>query len=56
MDVIVWQLDLQLPMQSVHIITNVASLNPVHHEVYSIQLYVIKCVSCFPLIRGFFHQ
>ena len=34
--VIAWQLDLQLPMQSVLIITN---------EVFSIQYYVIKCVS-----------
>ena len=53
MDVIVLQLDLQLPMQSVHIITNVASLNPAHDEVCSIQLYVIKFVSCFPLVRRF---
>jgi hypothetical protein len=38
-------LDLQLPMQSVPITTNVVSLNPAHGEVYSIQLYVIKIVS-----------
>ena len=37
-------LDLQLPMQSVPITTNV-SLNPAHSEVYSIQLYVVKIVS-----------
>jgi hypothetical protein len=28
--VIVWQLDLQLPRQSVHIITKVVSTNPAH--------------------------
>jgi hypothetical protein len=47
---IVWQLDLQLPMQSVPITTNVVSSNPaqaVHH-------YVIK----FDLQQdsGFLHQ
>jgi len=41
---IVWQLDLQLPVQSVPITTNIASSNPVHGEVYSIQYYVIKFV------------
>ena len=36
--VIVLYLDLQLlPMESVHITTNVVSSNPVHGEVYSIQ-------------------
>ena len=34
--VIVWSLDLQLPMLSVPITTNVSS-NPAHGEVYSIQ-------------------
>ena len=34
---IAWGLDLQLHMQSVSIITNVASSNPTHGEVYSIQ-------------------
>ena len=43
--VIVWQLDLQLSMQSVPIIANVVSLNPAHDEVYSIQQYEIKHVS-----------
>jgi len=38
---IIWEFDLQLPMQSVPITTNV-SLNPAHCEVYSIQHYVIK--------------
>jgi hypothetical protein len=37
--VIVWKLDLQLPLQSVHFTTHV------HGEVYSIQHYVIKFVS-----------
>jgi hypothetical protein len=40
--VIEWQLDLQLPVQSVPITSNVVSLNPVRGEVYSIQHYVIK--------------
>ena len=40
MVMIVWYLDLQLPMQSVPITTNVMSSNPVH-----IQHYVIKFVS-----------
>jgi hypothetical protein len=38
-------LDLQLPVQSVHITTNIVSSNPVHGEVYQIQHYVIKFVS-----------
>ena len=36
--VIVWYLDLQLPVQSVPF-TTVVSSNPVHGEVYSIQQY-----------------
>jgi hypothetical protein len=43
--VIVWYLDLQLPVQSVPITTNIVSSNLVHGEVYSIQHYVIKFVS-----------
>ena len=39
-----WSWYLQLPMQSVPNTTNVASSNPVHGEMYSIQLYVIKFV------------
>jgi hypothetical protein len=35
-------LDLQLPVQSVPITTEVVSSNPAHGEVYSIQHYVIK--------------
>ena len=45
MVVIVWWLDLQLPVQSVSITTKVVSSNPVHDEVCSIQHYVIKFVS-----------
>ena len=36
--------DLQLPMQSVHITTSVMSSNPDHGEVYSTQHYVIKYI------------
>ena len=43
--VVVWSLDLQLPVQSMSITTNVVSSYPVHGEVYSIQHYVIMCVS-----------
>ena len=39
---IVWQLDIQLHMQLVHINTEVVSLNPAHN---SIQHYMIKSVS-----------
>jgi len=35
--VIKWQMDLQLPVQSVPIATIVVSSNPAHGEVYSIQ-------------------
>ena len=49
---IVLQLDLQLPVQSVPI-TNVVSLNTVHGEVYSIQHYVIKFVSDLWQASGF---
>ena len=51
--VIVWLLDLQLPMQSVPITTKVVSCNPAHGEVYSIQHYVIKFVSDWRLVGGF---
>ena len=47
---VLWYLDLQLPMQTVTITTKVVSLNPTHVEVYSIQLYVIKFVSDLRLI------
>ena len=53
MVVIVWQLDLKLPVQSVPITNNVVTLNPAHGEVYSIQHYVIKFVSDFRQVGGF---
>jgi hypothetical protein len=45
--VIIWYLDLQLPMQSMLITTKNVSSNPIHGWVYSIQHYVIKFVSDF---------
>jgi hypothetical protein len=58
MVMIVWMLDLQLqnvnvPVQSVPITTNVVSSNSVHGEVYSIQHYVIKFVSDLRKVGGF---
>jgi hypothetical protein len=41
---IVWELDLQLAVHSVPIITKVVSSNLDHGEVYSIQHYMIKFV------------
>ena len=49
---IVWYLVLQLPVQSVSINTEVVSLNPAHGTVYSIQLYVIKCVGDLRQVSG----
>ena len=46
-------LDLQLPVQSVPITTNIVSLNPVHGKVYSIQHYVIKFVNDLRQVDGF---
>ena len=43
--VIVWKLDLQLSVQSVHITTKVVSSNPVHGKVYLIQHYMIKFIN-----------
>jgi hypothetical protein len=43
--VIVWQLDLQIPVQSMPFTTKAVSWNPVHGKVYSIQHYVIQFVS-----------
>jgi len=54
---IVWYLDLQLPMQFVPITTNIASLNPTHGEVYflvRIQLSVIKFVSYLRQVGVFY--
>ena len=54
--VIVWQLDLQLLMQSEPITTNVVSSNLAHGEVYSVQFYVIKFLSDLWQVGGFLHQ
>ena len=51
---ILWLLDLQLPMLSVPITTNVVSSNPAHGEVNSIKHYVIKFVSDLRQVGGFF--
>jgi hypothetical protein len=53
MVVIVWWLDIQLPVQSVPIAKKVKSLNPIHDKVYSIQHYVIKFVSDLRQVGGF---
>jgi hypothetical protein len=45
--------NLQLPMESVLITTNVVSSNTAHGEVYSIQHYVIKLVSDLRQVGGF---
>jgi hypothetical protein len=51
--VIVWKLDLQLPVQSMPITTNVVSSNPANDEVYPIPNYVIKVVSDLRQVGGF---
>ena len=53
MVLIAWQLDLQLHIQSVPIITKVLSTNPVHGEVCLIPHYVIKFVSDLRQVGGF---
>ena len=53
MFVTVWSLDLQLPMESALITTEVVNSNPAHGEVYSIHHYVIKCVSDLRLVGSF---
>jgi hypothetical protein len=50
---VVIELDLQLPVQSVPITTNVVNSNLVHGEMYSIQHYVIKFVSDLRQVGGF---
>ena len=52
MVMIVWLLDLQLPVQSVPITTKVVNFNPVYGEVYSIH-NVIKFVSDLRQVSGF---
>ena len=49
----IFNLFLQLPMQSMSVITNVVSSNPAHGEVYLIQHYVIKIVSDLRQDGGF---
>jgi hypothetical protein len=51
--VIVWLLDLKLPVQSVPITTEIVSSNPADGEVYSIQHYVIKFVCDLKQVGGF---
>ena len=51
--VIVWKLDLQLPMQPVPTTTNVVISNPAHEEVHLIQHYVITFVSDLRQVDGF---
>ena len=50
---IVWQLDLQLRMELVPIISKVVSWKPAHGEVYLIQRYVIKFDSDLRRVGGF---
>ena len=54
MIVIIWYLDLQLPVQSVPITTIVVSSHPDHCQVYLKQHYVIKFVSDLQQVDGFF--
>jgi len=53
MVVIIWFLDLKLPVQSVPNTTKVVSLNPTHGKVFLIQHYVIKFVSDLQHVDGF---
>ena len=45
-------MDLQLPVQSVPITTNVVSSNPSHGKVYSMQHLMIKFVSVLRQVDG----
>ena len=49
---IIWQLDLQLPIRSLPITTKVVSSNPAHGKVYWIQDYVKKFVSDLLQVSG----
>ena len=51
--VVIWYLDLQLPVQSEPITTKIVSSNALHGEVYSIQHYLIKFVSDLRQVSGF---
>ena len=53
MVMIVWQLDLQLPVKSVPITIKVVSLYPVHREAYLMQHYVIQFVIDLRQVDGF---
>ena len=53
MVVIIWSLDLQIPMQSVPITTKVVSSNPAHGKVYLMQFYAIKFVSDLRQVSSF---
>jgi len=49
-----WQLDLQLPVQTVPIITKVVSFNPAHGEVYSIYIFCnIKFISDLQQVNSY---
>jgi hypothetical protein len=48
--VIAWKLDLQLPVQSLHITTKVASS---HGKMYSMQHHVMKFVGSWQQVCGF---
>ena len=52
---IIWYLDLQLPMQAVPITTNIVSLNlaQAQYTLYLIQHYVIKFVSDLRQVDSF---
>ena len=50
---VVWLLELQLPMQSVPITTDVVSSNLDQGEVYWMQHYVLKFVSYLRQVSGF---
>ena len=52
-DHIVWQLDLQLPVQSVPITTKIVNSNPTRGEVYSIHQYVIRFIYDLRQVVGF---
>ena len=56
MVVIVWQLALQLPVQSMSITIKAVSSNPAHDEVYSIQHYVMHVVSDLRQVGGLLRE
>jgi hypothetical protein len=53
MVVILCQIDLQLPVEPVPIITKVVNSNQAHGEMFLIQLYVIKSLSDLQQVYGF---